>query len=257
MSRKGFWSRMFGKGEPGAGSGPAGQGANRPEPGDSQAEAFFPQPTGTTPAHDGETRLSGSTKSNFKTDAASDVYAQALFELAEHAGTLSTINDQVESLAELLAGSGELRELITSRALGRDDRAGVIDRVFKGKVDDTLFKFLHVLNHKDRLASLPGVTASFAALMAEKNGIIEVDAYVAKAMDAAQVGQVASSIGAALGGKQVVLHQYVDESLIGGLKLRVGDQMIDGSVATKLTKMKRDLIDAGREKARQAAGASD
>jgi F-type H+-transporting ATPase subunit delta len=223
---------------------------------EQQADDTTPEtpPPATAAADDGETRVSGSSKPGFKTDAVSDVYAQALFELAKQAETLDAVGVEMEQLGRTLDGSPDLMRLISSRALSRDDRAGLIDRIFKDHVDPTVYKFLHVINRKDRLASLPAITASFADRLSEQRGIIEVDAYVAQRLESAEADRVAEAIGAALG-KQVVLHQYVDESLIGGLKVRIGDQMIDGSVATKLAKMKRDLIAAGREKARQQVAA--
>jgi len=259
MAARGFWSKLFGKGGPE--DEPDPQPGDRdtppsPQPGPEAADRpqrpDAPIPPANTPAPDETPRMSGSTRPSFATDAVSATYAQALYELAQSNGSLADVTQEIEQLAELLAANPDLVTLIAGRALGRDARAGLIDRVFKGKINDTLHKFLHVLNRKDRLASLPGVTASFAGIVAENAGIIEVDAYVASRLDDATADQVARSIGAALGGKQVVLHQYVDASLIGGLKIRVGDQLIDGSVATRLTKMKRDLIAAGREKARTA-----
>jgi len=281
MTQKGFWSRLFGGGadeqpsrdgdappprrpeapEPGASATPPPETPPPPEvPPDPDRQTDTPTdaPTDTPPpataaADDGETRVSGSSstsKPGFKTDAVSDVYAQALFELAQAAGTLDGIGVEMEQLGRTLADSPDLMRLIRSRALSRDDRAGLIDRVFKEQVDPTVYKFLHVLNRKDRLPSLPAITASFAGRLAADRGIVEVEVSVARRLDEAETDRVAEAIGRSLG-KQVVLRQSVDESLIGGLKIRVGDRLIDGSVATKLAKMKRNLIAAGRDKARQ------
>ncbi len=253
MAARNFWSRLFGKGDPDPGQPPESKPDGNAHEADHRS-AHDTNPPALTPATDGETRVSGRANNNFTTDKASDVYALALYELATENGSLSQVTVEVEQLAELLAQRSDLIELLSSRALSREDRAGLLDRVFKGRASDTLYKFLHVLNRKGRLASLAGITTSFGRLVAEQAGIVEVDAYVAQRMDASAASDVAKRIGVALGGKQVVLHQYVDQSLIGGLRLRIGDQLIDGSVATQLSRMKRDLIDAGREKARRIAG---
>ncbi len=279
MAGKGFWSKLFGKGDPDGEPTPDSESSAKPadpeprpprpdapeparrpqagtEPDDLKPPKPEPAPKPSASADDGETRVSGTpSKSAFKTDQVSDVYAQALFELALQADAMDATAAEVEQLAGLLASNPALVTLISSRALGRDDRAGVIDRVFKAGFSDTLYKFIHVLNRKDRLAWLPAITASFAARVAESRGFVEVDAFVAQRLDEAEAARVAESIGQALGGKQVVLHQYVDASLIGGLKVRIGDQMIDGSVATQLAKMKQRMIAAGREKARQQVAA--
>jgi len=259
MAARGFWSKLFGKGGAEDKADPQPTETTpptEPTPGpESEADPETPpkRPQAPTkPEPETSPRMSGN-RPSFHTDPVSDLYAQALYELAESNGSLADVTEEFEQIAELLAQTPELITLIAGRALSRGDRDGLIERVFQGKVSDTLYRFLHVLNHKDRLAALPGVTASFANILADKAGIIEVDAYVAKRLDGATADQVARSIGAALGGKQVVLQQYVDESLIGGLKIRVGDQLIDGSVASRLTRMKRQLIAAGRDKAKSAA----
>lgn len=194
--------------------------------------------------------MNGSSKSGFKSNVVSGVYAQALFELAEQAGTLEVIAGQLDQIGRILAGQPDLVRLISNRAMGRDDRAGLIDRLFKDKVDDTLYRFLRVLNDKSRLAELPSLTAAFADLMLQKRGVVEAQVFVAQPLEPAEADRIATSIGRVLG-KEVLLQTQVDPSLIGGLAMRIGDRMIDGSVATKLANMKRDLIAAGREHARR------
>jgi F-type H+-transporting ATPase subunit delta len=177
------------------------------------------------------------------------VYAQALLEMADEKGALDETASEVEQLQELLASQPDLTALMSTPALGAAERRELIERVFKGRVSDTTYKFLQVVNDKGRLAALPGILASFEDLLDQRRGIVEVDAYVAQRLDPAEAEQVARRIGAALR-KEVVLHQYVNPDLIGGLVLRVGDQLIDGSVATQLKLMRQRLIEAGRNRAR-------
>jgi F-type H+-transporting ATPase subunit delta len=187
------------------------------------------------------------------TDQVTDVYAQALVELGEQHGHLDELADEVQQLRELLQTEPDLRRLIFSRIIGQTQRAAMLQRLFQGRVSDTLYNFLQVLSRKGRLVNLPGVLTDFARKMDERRGIVPVDAFVAQPMDSAHREQVAAALGEALGGKTVQLRERVDPSLIGGLKLRIGDKQLDGSVATQLRLMRRRMIDAGREKARQQA----
>ena len=106
-----------------------------------------------------------------------------------------------------------------------------------------------VVNQKDRLGSLPGIVRAFANLVDERQGVVEVDAYVANRLDEGQASAIADRLGASMG-RKVALKQHVDEELIGGLKLRIGDKLLDGSVATQLRLMRDKFVQAGREKAR-------
>lgn len=175
------------------------------------------------------------------------VYAAALLELA--ASDLDNIREQADDLGSLIRDDKGLALLIESRVLSSDERAASIEKIFKGNVDDLLYRFIQVVNAKDRLPHLGDILETFGALVDQRNGIIEVDAYVAAALDDATAQRVTADLSETLGGN-VVLHQHVDETLIGGLKLRIGDKLIDASVATQLRKMKKQIVDAGREKTR-------
>lgn len=185
------------------------------------------------------------------TDQVTDVYAQALLELGEQQGNLEELADEINQLGQLLRDHPQLRELIESRIIAASERSQMLDRLFRGRVSDTLVNFLHVLNRKDRLRSLPGIVVDFQEKMDVRRGIVAVDAFVAQSMDETRRQEVTDALGQALGGKTVQLREHVDPSLIGGLKLRIGDQQLDGSVATQLKLMRRRMIETGREKARQ------
>ncbi|MFA9478980.1 ATP synthase F1 subunit delta [Phycisphaerales bacterium AB-hyl4] len=185
-----------------------------------------------------------------KTNAVDRAYAQALFEMGEAQSALDALAGEVDELGTLITDQPDLGRLLSSRTLAEAERSAMIERLFNGNVSDLLYRFLQVVNRKGRLNALPGIVQAFSDLIAEKRGIVEVDAFVAARMDDAQAADVAATIGKHLN-KEIVLHQYVDESLIGGIKLRVGDKVIDGSVATQLRLLKQNMINAGREKARQ------
>lgn len=177
------------------------------------------------------------------------VYAEALAELAEEQGQLEEIADEIEQLASLLVGNAGLRTLLETPALNVDSRAGLLQRLFEGKLSGTLYKLLQVMNLKGRANELPALIAAFRMILNEKRGIVPVQAYVASPMDADTLGRVKAQIGSALGGKTVELTEHVDDSLIGGLKVRIDDKLIDATVATQLRTMRRQLIEAGRAKA--------
>lgn len=202
---------------------------------------------GELPHQDGGLRVSGDAEQ--KTDSVSRVYAQALLELAAALGQADELADEAGELLGLLSQEPDLDVLLSSRALNSSQRSGVVEQLFKGRVSDVLYRFIQVVNRKDRLGALAGILVTYRGLVSEARGELGVDVYVAEALSDEASRGVAESIGGAMG-KQVQLHQHVDPELIGGLKVRVGDRLIDGSVATQLRIMKRKLVDAGRERAR-------
>ncbi len=213
---------------------------------------------GRMPGKDGGSRVT--VDAEHKTDAVSRVYAQALLELAQGSGDsggeVDSIAEEAGGLLELLDRDADLNRLLSSRALNSSQRSGVVEQLFKGRVSDVLYRFLQVVNRKDRLGSLPGILNAYLGLVSEARGELDVDVYVAEALSQDAGRGVADSIGGAMG-KKVQLREHVDPELIGGLKVRVGDRLIDGSVATQLKIMRRKLVDAGRERARSGGQLED
>ena len=184
------------------------------------------------------------------------MYAAALMEMVEQTGQLVDLADEVSQLRQLLSAEPDLGRLVSSRVLTVDERAGVVERLFRGRVSELLYRFIQVVNLKDRSEALAGILRAFGSLMDQKRGVLEVNGQVAWTVDEPRVRRIADAIGAALG-KQIVLHQHVEPDLIGGLVIRVGDRLIDGSVATRLKLIRRQLIEAGREHARSGAAIAE
>ena len=102
-----------------------------------------------------------------------------------------------------------------------------------------------VLNRKGRLAELLSIEEAYDAMEQGAFGRIEVDVFTAGgSVDDATKATLAANLKKSLG-KEPVMHFYADPAMIGGLKLRIGDQLIDGSVAAQLRRMRSTLLDRG------------
>jgi len=186
-------------------------------------------------------------------DSVGRVYAEALLEMAETAGQLSEIGDELKQLDELLEAHPELSDLLSNRIISTREREASIDAIFKGRVSDLMYHFLLVVNNKNRFDTLPSIVRAFTLISDERSGVIEADAFVAREMSQEQVVAVCDRVSQAVG-RNVVLHQHIDPKLIGGLKIRVGDRLIDGSLTTQLRLIRNALIETGRESVRADMG---
>lgn len=177
-------------------------------------------------------------------DALSMVYARSLFELAEEADRrekILEVADELEQIAELLRQDRGFRELMASPIIERSRRSKAIRGIFENRITDLTLRFLLVLNQKGRLARFESIAAAFDQLVQEKFGKVEVDVFTAAPLGGEQLHEIKDRIQRALG-REPVLHPYTDATMIGGIKLRVGDQLIDGSVAAQLRRMKSDIL---------------
>ena len=182
------------------------------------------------------------------TNTTARVYATSLLELAEAAGgdeKIAETGEQLAAVVEIVHSDPQFAEFLRSPIVKRSSRGDSIRRMLDGQVSDLLLRFLLVLNDKGRLGRLADVSAAFEEILNERFGKVEVDVFTVDGrLDDAQVGLLAGKIRSKLG-KEPVFHQYKDPSLIGGLVLRVGDQLIDGSVRGRLRGLRESLLGRG------------
>ena len=180
-------------------------------------------------------------------DALANVYARSLFELATDAGgtnKLVEVADELEQICELAREDKKINLFLSSPVVDVKARGKALSVIFTNRITDLMLRFLLVLNNKGRLDRLESIETAFDQLVQEAFGRIEVDVITPVAIDAELIATIKEKISTALG-KEPVLHPYVDESLLGGIKLRIGDQLIDGSVQTRLRKLSEELKNNG------------
>lgn len=180
-------------------------------------------------------------------DALASVYAKSLFELAESAGSrakIEEVNDELEQLVELIRADRRFREMLGSPIVDRVKRGQALRSIFNGRVSDLTLRFLLVLNRKGRLGRLEDIADAYTHLMQVAFERVEVDVFTAGPLAEDALASIRARIQTALG-REPVLHTYTDPHMIGGVKLRIGDRLIDGSVASKLRRIKDNLLNRG------------
>lgn len=186
-------------------------------------------------------------------DAISQVYAKSLYELAEQAGgqsKIAEVADELEQICELTRGDKQFREFIHSPIIDTKARAASLKKILANRVTDLTLRFLLVLNEKGRLGHLDSINSAYDQVVQDAIGRVEVDVFTPAPLGHEQLELVRARITKALG-KEAVVHPYTDPEMIGGVKLRVGDQLIDGSIATRLRRMRSDLLSKGSAGVRQ------
>ena len=183
-------------------------------------------------------------------DALASVYARSLYELAEAAGgadKIMEVNDEVEQIIDLTRSDARFNEFLASPIIDPAKRADALRRMFDGQVTDLILRFLLVLNNKGRLGHIAKIAAAYDQMVQERFGRVEVDVFTAAPLDDAQRTAIHYRVKEALG-KEPVLHAYTDATMLGGVKLRIGDQLIDGSVAGQLRRMQESLMHSAGDK---------
>jgi F-type H+-transporting ATPase subunit delta len=166
-------------------------------------------------------------------------YAQAMLELA--GDKAAEVGQELIELQQLIDANPTFGLYLADPAIGHVQRTQAMQRIFENKISPLLYNFLRVLNTHKRLNKLEEIIGAYDELLEEKLGKVEVDLTVAKPLDQEQLVAAQQQISKALG-KDAVVHTYIDESIIGGMIVRVGDQLIDASVRQQLRAMRKRLL---------------
>lgn len=173
-------------------------------------------------------------------DPIAHAYATSLLELASESGSEVAIGEEIEGLSQILAENKSFVLYLKDPGVSIEERERTLRQTFTGRVSQVLLNTILVMNHKGRIAHLPAFCDAYDALLDEKLGKVEVDVTVASRLSNEELENVRQLVNRALK-KDAVVHQYIDESIIGGLILKVGDRLIDGSVKTQLDQIKTRL----------------
>ncbi len=161
-------------------------------------------------------------------------YAIALFELARDQGELETVAAGLAALRQALAESEDFRALTTSPLVGRDLAMRTIAAAAEAmKLDPITTSFLGVLARNRRLSQLGNVIRAFTLLTARHRGEINAEITSAHPLDDGQVDAIKKNLRTRMG-RDIAVDMDVDPAILGGLVVKIGSQMIDGSIRTKL-----------------------
>lgn len=180
-----------------------------------------------------------------------DVYARALLAFAEGAGNVDQLVDELGEVVEAINGVAGLRSALESPRVGVDSKIGLLDKAFAGKVEKGLLHFLKVVGNKGRFDCLGAIASSARTLRDEMAGRVQAVVTSASPMDSEAVGRITDQLSKTLG-KDVSLQVLVDPEILGGIVVRVGDTVYDGSVVNQLSQVRARAVkrasDAIREK---------
>ncbi|MCE6952072.1 F0F1 ATP synthase subunit delta [Cereibacter sphaeroides] len=172
-------------------------------------------------------------------------YAAAIFELAKDEGALPALESDIEAIAAAWGESADLRDLATSPVYSRAEQEAAIAAVAgKMGISALTANLLALMASNRRLFVLPQLISDIRARIAAEKGEITAEVTAAAPLSAEQAARLAATLKARAG-KDVKLKTTVDESLIGGLVVKLGSSMIDTSVKARLAALQNAMKEVG------------
>lgn len=164
---------------------------------------------------------------------AANTYAQALYDLAKDEGLGKTILEELTVLKELFTQNPQYSKLLSAPDIPKQERCGILDEAFRGKVHPYVLNFLKILTEKGYIRQFPACCDAYRGFYNEDNGILVVKAVSAIALSAEQMQKLTEKL-AATTGKRIDLQCSVDAAQLGGLRLSYSGKQVDGTVKNRL-----------------------
>lgn len=168
------------------------------------------------------------------------VYAEALLDSLPRDADAVALGEQLTELARLMRGTAGCAEFLANPAIGPAARLAMVERLFGPFVSQPVAALLGVLANNHRLAVLPAIAEQYSLLLDQRKGCINVSVHSAVTLTEEQIETLTAALAEKLGATPK-LTVTVDPSLVGGLRVQVGDKIYDASVAGALRRFREKM----------------
>ncbi|MDR4890211.1 F0F1 ATP synthase subunit delta [Fredinandcohnia sp. QZ13] len=168
-------------------------------------------------------------------------YAVALFQLASEQHALDQYEEEIRTVKQVFSNSGDFQSVLKNPKLTADKKKAIVTQSFQGFSQMTL-NTLYLLIDRHREDIIADVAEEFIALANDKRGIADATVYSVRPLTDSEEAGISSVFARKVGKSSLRIQNIVDPSLIGGVKLRIGNRIFDGSVKGKLDRLERQLI---------------
>jgi F-type H+-transporting ATPase subunit delta len=172
-----------------------------------------------------------------------DVYAQALLSAAEKAGQTSTAVAEFDALmTEVIDANPRFQEVLSSTLISPEETSGILNRVLGGRISPLFMNFLQVVARHGRLDCLRAVHLRTRSLYDILQNRVRVQVITAEPLTPELEAKIRIDLRAKLGGEPL-METLIDPTLIGGVVLRLGDTVYDGSIKNQLNTLRQEMMD--------------
>lgn len=171
----------------------------------------------------------------------SKTYGEALFEIAIEEKKMDELLEEVRATEQILTENPELHRLLMHPKISKEEKISVMESIFKGRVSDELTGFLNLVIQKERYGELNDILQYFINKVKEEKGIGVAYVTTAVELKESQKEQIVEKLLATTDYKEMEMHYAVEEAVIGGMLIRIGDRVVDSTIQSKLELLKKQL----------------
>lgn len=167
-------------------------------------------------------------------------YAVALYKIAKEKNKVSQVISELKEVCEIIEGNEQLKEVLEHPQISSGEKKDFINKIFKGNIDEDLLNFMNLLIEKDRIANLRSKFNQLEAIMLEENNTVKATVKTCVKLSKEQCTKLIEKLEKQYN-KKIILEEVIDTSIIGGVYLKIGNEVIDGTLAYQYDEIK-DLM---------------
>lgn len=169
-------------------------------------------------------------------------YAEALVNISAEKNMIEQFQKELGLVADMYSRHEELKNFLMNPANDIDARKDLLSSVFKGKIQDEVLSFLFLLLDKGRIKFLQGIYDEFVRLAEEKQNILSISIMTAAPLEDGKADSIAEKFRKLYNASSVRASVIIDKSLVGGVRVRIGDKLMDGSIKGRLKELQEILL---------------
>ncbi|HMA59915.1 MAG TPA: ATP synthase F1 subunit delta [Halanaerobiales bacterium] len=167
-------------------------------------------------------------------------YSKALYEIGDEKDNLFELYDELKELNKLIKENENLSEALFHQRVLVEEKQRVFKRVFEDKLSDDIYKFMMLLIEKRRIYFLENIVAEFRKQVYKHENIITVEVTTAVEMSSETKDKLKAKLNEHVD-KKIEMEEHCDPDIIGGMVLKIGDYLIDGSIKSKLESLEEQI----------------
>lgn len=167
-------------------------------------------------------------------------YAKALFELADKQQIVSEVEEQLKLIVQTFEHDPEIEKFLSLPSIDPENKIAVFKSAFGDRVSALVLNTVQILISRRRHHAIADVYAAYTKIAGDSLGQAHATVYSAKALTDVELAEVAVQFGE-LTGKTIIAQQIVEPSLLGGVQVRIGDRLYDGSLSGKLDRLQKSF----------------
>ena len=168
-------------------------------------------------------------------------YAQSLFQLATEKQVVVEVNADLEELVKVIETTPEFVSLLTTPKFSIERKKQIVSEIFAGS-NPIVVNTLELLIDKKRIDEIGNLAQAYKQLAAEAQGSAEATVFSTRALTDAEKDEISSSFGKLVGKEKLSITNVIDPSILGGVRVQIGNYIFDNTVASKLENLKRTLV---------------